>query len=96
MKNLTVNLNNQEYYEDRISNCCGLSIFSGTDICVACENHTTYKITKMNIELKSESLYLLEDLLIGQLELCEQENDESTNDYRKQINNVLTEIQKQL
>ena len=86
----------EEYYEDRISDCCNLPIFFQTDICIGCENHTTFKIIKMNIELKSENLSFLEDMLIGQLELFEKENDEFSNEYCEKIKKVLIEIQEQL
>tara|TARA_R100000152_G_C6727993_1_gene153026 strand:+ start:136 stop:405 length:270 start_codon:yes stop_codon:yes gene_type:complete len=89
-------MQNEEYYEDRLSNCCGLPIFFLTDICIGCKEHSNYKIIKMNIELKSESLSFLEDMLIGQLELFEKENDEFYNEYCEKIKKVLIEIQEQL
>ena len=39
----------EEYYEDRISDCCNLPIFFQTDICIGCENHTTFKIIKKQL-----------------------------------------------
>lgn len=49
----------------------------------------------MNIELKSENLSFLEDMLMGQLELFEKENDEFSNEYCKKIKKVLIQIQQQ-
>ena len=39
----------EEYYEDRLSNCCNLPIFFQTDICMGCENHTTFTIIKKQL-----------------------------------------------
>tara|TARA_Y100000401_G_C8168621_1_gene148010 strand:- start:158 stop:277 length:120 start_codon:yes stop_codon:yes gene_type:complete len=39
---------------------------------------------------------MLEDLLIGQLEMWQQESDEFSIDYCKKINKILTEIQEQI
>ena len=50
----------------------------------------------MNIELKSENLSFLEDMLMGQLELFEKENDEFSNEYCKKIKKVLIQIQEQI
>ena len=91
-----IHIDNEEYYEDRFSDCCDLPIFFQTDICVGCQKHTTYKIVNMNIDITKESLLFLEDLLIGQLELFEKEKDEFSENYCKKINKALTEIQEQL
>ncbi len=42
-------IENEEYYEDRLSNCCNLPIFFQTDICIGCENHTTFIIIKKQL-----------------------------------------------
>jgi hypothetical protein len=59
-------IDNEEYYEDRFSDCCDLPIFFQTDICIGCQKHTTYKIINMNIDITKQSLLFLQDLLIGQ------------------------------
>ncbi len=91
-----IHIDNEEYYEDRFSDCCDLPIFFQTDICVGCQKHTTFKIKKMTIELSDQNLDFLEDMLIGQLELFEKEGDDFSKDYCEKINKLLKEIQKQL
>tara|TARA_R100001163_G_scaffold11841_1_gene10899 strand:+ start:320 stop:604 length:285 start_codon:yes stop_codon:yes gene_type:complete len=91
----TVNTKNEEYYEDRKSKCCNDAIYFSTDICVVCENHCEHSITKVTIDFSKDNLLMLEDLLIGQFEMWNQENDEFSIKYCKQINKILNEIQNQ-
>ena len=93
-----IHIDNEEYYEDRFSDCCDLPIFFQTDICIGCQKHTTYKIINMNIDITKESLLFLEDLLIGQLELISRDKDKDAiqQDYFEKINKLLKEIQEQL
>ena len=92
----TVNINNEEYYEDRESICCNLPVYFQTDLCVGCQEHCEYLITKVSIDFSKENILMLEDLLIGQLEMWQQESDEFSIDYCKKINKILTEIQEQI
>nr|MCK4930406.1 hypothetical protein [Nanoarchaeota archaeon] len=92
----TVNTKTEEFYEDRKSNCCDASIYFSTDICVVCENHCEYLITTVSIDFSIDTLSMLEDLLIGQLEMWNKESDEFSLDYRKKINKILIEIQEQI
>jgi len=87
-------IKNEEYNENTLSVCCELPVFEQTDICIGCEEHKEFKIIKkMNIELKSENLSFLEDMLIGQLELYEKEDED---DYCEKIKKVLKEIKEQI
>tara|TARA_R100001594_G_scaffold59602_1_gene93572 strand:+ start:213 stop:503 length:291 start_codon:yes stop_codon:yes gene_type:complete len=93
-----IHIDNEEYYEDRFSDCCDLPIFFQTDICVGCQKHTTYKIINMNIDITKESLLFLERILISELELALRHKDKDAiqQDHFEKVNKALTEIQEQL
>jgi hypothetical protein len=52
-----IDLGIEEYYEDRLSNCCQAVIYFQTDICSYCNKHTEYTMISNpeNEELNTEN-----------------------------------------
>ena len=46
---INIDLGTEEYYEDRLSNCCHEVIYFHTDICSYCGNHTKIKKKTMKV-----------------------------------------------